>query len=337
MNPVSKYFKEEIDKIQIPQSELDKLVEKMIKRANKKDRNYKWITISCVAILLIGLFISSTLISPAMAQIASKLPFINLIYHPNESIVRTIKSTLTSKGYKINSVGYSVNPKVISIQIDGPDAYLNKVQDEVKEVAANILNSKGYNAFTVDISNNTKFSQKEALNEKQLIEQDAVQSIISSKLKQLHYPASVRVDPLQHQIYVTIDLNAFQNFKEAKKGIPTQIKAIPEYKEHYSNYKITVMGRSMTQVNPATSFISNLTEELLSKKEYKVTGTAYKENPLELIILTSESESDQDVKEFSRNLETAIQNYLKSDNVTKLLDGKTYKIVIQSKEGTKIN
>lgn len=337
MNPISKYIKEEIDKIQIPQSELDLLVEKMINKAIKKDRNNKWITISCVAILLIGLFISSTLISPAVAKIASKIPFINLIYHPNESIVHTIDSTLTSKGYKINSVGYSVNPKVISIQIDGPDAYLYRVQDEVKEVVANILNSKGYNAFTVEISNDTKVSQKETLNEEQLKEQDAVQSIISSKLKQLNYPASVRVDPLQHQIYVTLDLNAFQNFEEAKIDIHAQIKAIPEYKEHYTNYKITVMGKSITQVNPATSFISNLTEELLSKKEFKVTGTAYKENPLELIIYTSESESDQDVKEFSRYLETAIQNYLKSDNVTKLLDGKQYKIVIQSKEGTKIN
>lgn len=337
MNPISKYFKEEVDKIQIPQNELDKLIEETIKRANKRGRNYKWITLSCVAILLICLFISSTLISPAMAQIASKLPFINLIYHSNESIVRTIKSTLTSKGYKINSVGYSVNPKVISIQIDGPDAYLNKVQDEVKEVTTNILNSKGYNAFTVDIRNNTHFNQKKALNEEQLNEQDAAQKIISSKLKQLHYPASVRVDPLQHQIYITLDLNAFKNFKEAKKDIFTQIKAIPEYKEHYSNYKITVTGRSMTKVNPSTSFISNLTEKLLSKKEYKVTGTAYKENPLEFIILTSESESDQDVKEFSRNLETAIQNYLKSDNVAKLLDGITYKIVIQSKEGTQMN
>ncbi|WP_312475267.1 DUF4030 domain-containing protein [Neobacillus sp.] len=337
MNPISDYFKEEIDKMQIPQSELDQLIEKTIKRANKKERNCKWITISSVAILLIGLFISSTLISPAMAQIASKIPLINLFYHPDESIVRSLKSTLTSKGYKINSVGYSVNPKVISIQIDGPDIYLNKVKKDVKEVAMNILNSKGYNAFAVDINNNTKVSQKESLNEEQLKEKDAVKNIISGKLKQLHYPASVRVDPHQHRIYVTLDLNAFQNFKEAKKDIPIQIKDIPEYKEHYSNYKITVMGRSITQVNPATSFISGLTEELLSKKEYNVTGTGYKEDPLELIIYTSVTESDPNIKEFSHNLETAIQNYLKSDNVSKLLDGKTYRIVIQSKEGTNIN
>ncbi|GGH86608.1 hypothetical protein JOD43_003537 [Pullulanibacillus pueri] len=341
MSAWSNYFKEEIDKIQVPQDELDILVEKTFKKAGKKEKSIdlKWITVSGVAILLIGLFISSTFVSPAMAKVASKIPIIKLMYHPDsERIISVVQSKLKEKGYKVDSVGYSVNPKKLYIHIDGSAAYMSEVKAAVKKETQNILDAKGYDAFSISVSNSSKKLEDDEINNGQNQENTPLAKLVSTKLKQLDYPGSVSVDENRKMIDITLDLNDFKgDFKKARKAIPKQIRAMSEFKEGYSGYVINVMGMSVSKTDPASTVLSDLNEILISKKDYKVTGTGYKNHPLQFMVYTAVSSSDPNVKAYTHHLESAIQQYLKSDDVSKILDGKTYKLIIYSKGGTKIN
>lgn len=76
----------------------------------------------------------------------------------------------------------------------------------------------------------------------------------------------------------------------------------------------------------------------MGKKEYKVTGLAYSVYPSpELIIKTSIKSVDSDAKDFAKNLETVIEQFLKTDEMASMVKDDSYIITIHSKDGKKIN
>ncbi|MFS0667729.1 DUF4179 domain-containing protein [Peribacillus frigoritolerans] len=64
-------------------------------------------------IILLGLFISSAFVSPAMAKVASKIPYLGQIFENKNNIVLLISEELRAKGYKKTGVGVSFPKKEI--------------------------------------------------------------------------------------------------------------------------------------------------------------------------------------------------------------------------------
>ncbi|MGE7186226.1 DUF4030 domain-containing protein [Peribacillus sp. NPDC006672] len=186
-------IKQEMDKIEIPKELTNRVLlgvenaKKDYKRHNqlkpesKNDRK-KWslrkriIFLSGVAVLFLGLFISSAFVSPAMAKVISNIPYLGSIFQ-SEPIGNLTFDELEEKGYKISGTGISYKPKKeVDVRVEGSDDYFNEVKDDIEKTAQAILKSKGYDAYSVKVSKEPVLNDydlnKEDIKEKTLLDNE---------------------------------------------------------------------------------------------------------------------------------------------------------------------
>lgn len=60
--------------------------------------------------MMVGLFISTAFISPAMATIASQIPYLNQIFH-SDSILDSVSQIIDEEGIQVSSSGVRYLPK----------------------------------------------------------------------------------------------------------------------------------------------------------------------------------------------------------------------------------
>ncbi|MDP1420382.1 DUF4030 domain-containing protein [Peribacillus simplex] len=162
-------IKQEMDKIEIPK-ELNKRIILGVEKAEvayemsnqlkpeSKQGKKRWsprkkiMFISSVAVILLGLFLSSAFVSPAMAKVISSIPYLGAIFQ-SEPIGNLIFDELEEKGYKISGTGIAYKPKKeVEVRIEGSDHYFNEVKDDIERTVKGILKSKGYDAYSVKVS-----------------------------------------------------------------------------------------------------------------------------------------------------------------------------------------
>lgn len=75
---LSDYIKKEINEIRIPEEKLDYTIEKAISKGRKRKYSLgkKIIYGSSAAVLLFGLFVGSAFVSPVMAEVVAKIPYL---------------------------------------------------------------------------------------------------------------------------------------------------------------------------------------------------------------------------------------------------------------------
>ncbi|WP_338368128.1 DUF4179 domain-containing protein, partial [Enterococcus faecium] len=150
----SNTVKEEVDKIKIPEDKLDQAIEFGLKRGKKSKRGVgkKVLYICSAAVLLFGLLIGSTFVSPAMARVVSKIPYLGQIFENENDVLYVISEELREKGYKNTGAGVSFPEKEIIIEIEGSEKYFDTVKADVEKIARNILQSRNYDAYTLKVN-----------------------------------------------------------------------------------------------------------------------------------------------------------------------------------------
>lgn len=336
---LSDSVKKELDKILIPEEKLEQRIVYAIKNG-KKNRwrlGKKVLYISSAAVLLLCLFVGSSLVSPAMANVVSKIPYLGSIFR-SEPITGLILDELKGKGFKIGSVGTVYEPKkIIEVYIEGTDDYYNEVKNDVEKNTKEILSSKGYDAYLVKVSKHTAKTDY-VLNEEETEEKSNLERKVSEKLSQsdLNFN-SVHVDPTEKTIFINVvgSKEYYDTIQDAVER--TGINVASE--NNYKGYKVIVTRVKVKATKPdkGSQVISAITEGLMSKKEYKVSSVGYKSKPLTFIITTSVLGSDPAAKILGTDIESAIVEFLESEEISPILENESYQIIVNSKDNNKIN
>jgi len=339
MNNFSTKLKQEIQSIQIPEEKLNHAIVAAIKKGKRKQRTLgrKILYGSSVAVLLFSLFISSAFISPTMAEVISKIPYLSLIFK-SKPLDEVIWEELKERGYKIGSYGITYSPKkTIHIWVDGSDTYYNEVKDGIKKTVNDILQSKGYDSYSVKISKYQERIDYE-LNKAEKKEKTILESEITKRLTTLNYPFNmVQADPTEDTIFINME-GSKKYYNEVKRDVEQVAKEIAE-SNHYPGYniKVTRVTVEVRAADKGSQIIPAIAEGLLSKKEYKVTGVGYKSKPFMIILSTSIQSYDPTAKELGMKIDKAINEYLKSDDILSLLGDEKVKVIVYSKDKKKIN
>ncbi|MEC2078429.1 DUF4030 domain-containing protein [Metabacillus fastidiosus] len=292
---------------------------------------------ACALILLIGLFVSSAFVSPVMAKVVSKIPFLGQIFE-SKPIVEVIHEELLKKGYQIDAVGVSYQEeKAIQVTIQGSIDYFNDVKEDVDKVIKDILNSRNYDAYKVEISRYKEY-KNEISEEEQKIAQEY----------DLIYPALT--EELEKQGYNILSLGMRYSPKAIELEIPnteTRIEEIKKIINHILNInnidsiplKIRKIDmRKREQDGRWAEILSLVGEDLMGKEEYKITGLAYTVYPEpEIIIKTSIKSKESNSAEFAERLEKVIDEFLTSEKMKSRIKNDSYIITILSKDKKNIN
>lgn len=335
--------KQELERIEIPE-ELRERVLLGIERAERETKPKKrWsfrkklLMYSGVAVLMLGVFVGSAFVSPTMARVMASIPYLSLIFE-SEPISSIIHEELVSKGYDVSSTGAIYKPeKVIEVRLEGSDAQFNEVKDDVEKIIKQVLKSKKYDGYSVEVKKEL-VRDEYVLNEQQLQEQTILNTEVTKRLEQLEYPFdNVQTDSIGKEIYINI-VGSKSYYEDVRDDVEKLTREVANANQ-YMDYKINVT-RVTTEVGKpdiGALITSAIAEGLMSKKEYKVSGVAYKSKPLTFIISTSIEEDEPAVEQLAEKIEITIVDFLASDKIVSILNNEPYEIIVYSKDKKKIN
>ncbi|PLT31037.1 DUF4030 domain-containing protein [Peribacillus deserti] len=292
---------------------------------------------TAAAAVLIGLFISSAYVSPAMAEVASKIPYVKLLFIKKD-VTQLVAERLDEKKYKYDGIGLSYRPKKeLVIQIPSSKEYYNRVKADVKKIAQDILDSQDYDAFTVNVMNFNPEPVAEEEDPKLLV----LQTQIFDELKKQKFDVLslyiVEIPDSGGEREVQVELaDTEKRVAKLKELINKRIEA--EQKETYGIKLQKVNLAKREQEGRWGSVISAMAQELMGKKDFQVKGLSYTVHPEpKLTIHTTVSAGDDHAKEYAQDLELIIHHFVTSDEMKEFVKGEPYELVINSKEKKQLN
>lgn len=315
----------------------EKLEHKINNRLHKRKGKHKnkFIYFTSAAVLLFALFIGSAFVSPAMAKMASKIPYLGQFFE-SKDIVMVMHDELIEKGYKVGSVGVSYQgKKEVLIVIEGSDVYFNKVKDDVESIAASMLKMRDYDAYTVAV---TKYEERNVDITPEQDEQFRKESgllIALDGVREKYQFAGLSLDSNKKVVKIEIP-DTETRMSEIEQQVQSILKTKTDESYTVKFKKINMMKRDQDQ--RWAEILSLTGEDLMGKKVYKVTGLGYSVYPSpEIIFKVSMKSTDPDAKEHAEQLEKVIEDYLQTDEMKEKVKDDSYTITIRSKDQKKLN
>ncbi|MCR2821729.1 DUF4030 domain-containing protein [Lederbergia panacisoli] len=321
----------------------------MIETENKQRRSItKKISYASVACLvLFGLFIGSAFVSPAIAEVVSKIPFLNTIF-VQKPIHEVLIEKLKDKGYDISGTGYSVQEKTYFVTVTGSEEYYNQVKAEIKKITDDVISSRGYDDFKIKVrQERTMEPGDDSVNDHKYRDSQLALDVLNEVVPQLqqqgykiHTYGGGYTAPDAKIIRLDLDIeDTEKRTAEIEKTIIEGIEKQDIQKEVVINFYPFNVQEKEIENKWTSNVLPVIWEGMLSKKEYKTKGAgySYKKGTMNIFITTTIDESDSEAPELTNKIEMAIHEFLQSDDLKDIVGDTPYKIVVSDKDGKEIN
>lgn len=287
-------------------------------------------------LLLFGLLIGSAFVSPVMAEVVSKVPYLNKLFQ-SEPVNRVIWKELEESGYKI--VGVSGNPSHILISIEGSEQYYQNIRGEVKEIAANVLKLNDYDAYTIEVKRQIDKVPSISKEEKYIDESlsEIYGELIEFQFNLLSQSYS-HPSPNSQDVIIEIDVPNTEN--RVEEIIEIYSKKLEAKNIESSSITINKMDTVQKEKEAKWADIVHVIfSGLTAKEEFNVTDVAYayESASLQIIVKTSIAGSKKDASQKVYLIEQTIKEFLNSREVKDKVNGEPYSIIIKSKDKQIIN
>ncbi|MGQ3380759.1 DUF4030 domain-containing protein [Priestia endophytica] len=287
-------------------------------------------------LILIGLLISSAFVSPAMAQIVSKIPYLNSLFE-SKPLTDEITEALDKKGYKWDGVGIVTQPKQVSVMIVGSDEYYNEVKSPVKKLIQDILDSRGYDAYKIQITQSIPYEEPTPEEKKQSEKFNKIYDVVLEVLKRYGYNSPGSVGMIQPDS-ISFELpNTENRTEEIKEQVANALK---QHQLGDFSIKVHIYSPQKREREARWSkIVDTISNGLIAKKEYKVEMVGYSNKPTAFTISidTSLSSTDSDAKNTVDKIEKTVQDFLHSKETKQTIGDDAYRIIIYSKDKKKLN
>ncbi|MGV7002101.1 DUF4030 domain-containing protein [Priestia megaterium] len=321
---------------QLEQSESVKTEKDILSmKQNRLLRNVAYCGIALV--ILSGAFISSAFVSPAMAQVAAKIPYLGQLFK-QEPVSDVLYKELEKKGYKIDSLGqtYYGGKKQIEISVTGSEKYFKSVKGDIHKIVKNRLGARQYDSYKVKITRYDP-SQYEYEPDPRQEKYDKIDQEIDNELKKHNYHVlSATIGGFDQDVKVELKVPDTENHIEEMKQIINDVLAKnKEEKTPIKVYKINLKKRE--QEGRWGNIINDVGEDLVGKEKYHVETVGYSVHPEpQVFIYTSLSHSEKN-KQFANELEETINKFLQTQDMKANIKGDSYKIIIYDNGEKKLN
>ncbi|MBF0705828.1 DUF4030 domain-containing protein [Alkalihalobacillus hwajinpoensis] len=332
----------------------ERVKERIKERDNPTFINYKLIYASCAAVLLFGLIVSLSFVSPSMASVISNIPFLNELMEKEDSIgVDSIGDLLIHElredNFKVSQgTNIDFREKTIYVGVEGTKDYYQKYEKDIIERSNSILDAHGLGAYTVEVTNPQveKEPYDDGITEEMQKKYDdyekrslALSDKIMSELNEQNYhvqSADVRINDKER--FIPLEIPVSETRVDEIKEI---VRKVAEEKEP-GEFKIKVYTfdpiREEAQVR-WSPVIDTLTEGLIGKSELKVelVGFTFYSDPYTLSVDTSIDKSNPNASMLANEIEDEMNTFINSKEIKKVVNGDEYQIIVKSKDGKKIN
>ncbi|MED1865859.1 DUF4030 domain-containing protein [Fictibacillus nanhaiensis] len=314
---------------------LEQKIQYRIQTQSFKKKKNKFIYYISASVLLFALFIGSAFVSPAMAKVASKLPYLGQFFE-SKDIVMVMSEEFLEKGYNVGSVGVSYQgKKEVLIVIEGSASYFNKVKVDVESTALSILKSRDYDAYSVVVSKYESDKDEITPEQEERIKKESELFTALDGVFKKYQLAGLSLNADKKVVDIEIP-DTDTRMSEIEQKVQSVLKTKTDETYTVKFKKVNMNKRD--QDRRWAEILGLVGDELMGKKVYKVTGLGYSVYPSpEIIFKTSLKKSDPEAKKHAKELEKVIGEYLATEKMQAKVKGDSYKITIRSKDYKKIN
>jgi hypothetical protein len=231
-----------------------------------------------------GLFFGSTFVSPAMAQIASKIPFLNEVFMKDldkdvaDSVLNLVREEGLKRGYEVTGmrVGQGLmegdDPEKVYVFLKSKD-YNEQRKLEVENLTKKFLDQKGYYAKSIDVLpfKADFYASMRRINRIDLEQANEIQSILQVK--------GYNVDYVGHIASMRKVLVILPESEKRVDEVRTIIRSYLTKKYYEKDFPIDIRSVDLSNVDPDTKLektLHTIFVGLVAKKEaYKVNSFTY--------------------------------------------------------------
>lgn len=285
--------------------------------------------------ILSGAFISSAFVSPAMAQVAAKIPYLGQLFK-QKPVSDVLYQELEKKGYKTASVGqtYYGGKKELVVSVEGSEKYFNKVREDITDIASKILSKRQYDAYTFKIERMEPYVYTEPNAQEKKIEK--IQTDISTELEKHQYKFLLANVSFDSPPRVELEIPNTEKRVEEIKAVIHAVLA--ENKTENASIKIKKINlKKRDQDGRWGNIVTDVGEDLLGKEKYHVKMVGYSVHPDPQVLIYTSLSISEDNKKFANELEGTIDEFLETKEMKNKVKGDSYKVVIYGKGKKKLN
>jgi hypothetical protein len=329
---IKKELDEEMKKIQVPSSLYD--FAKNIKEESEskerpvlKKRGKRKFQFAAAAVIGLGVLTGSAFLNPAVAEMASKIPYLGQVFK-TKSLDVLLWEALEKEGYERFSLGMRPGETVLfEVRVEGSEKDAERERENITRVVDNVLKSKGYDSYKIHVSSfmpeYTPLTEDEEkmgkLGEK-----------VEKALKNTGYEIQF-VNPFNEVIEITIPLTE-------TRGEEIKIATLEIVRADGSDKDVLITSVDVEKnkrEDTWTDYLRSIHEGLALKKEYKVSGYGYqyKKNKMNIFIKTSMKASDDEAKETVEKIRKEITTFIESEKEKSVVKNDDYEIIVRDRTG----
>lgn len=284
--------------------------------------------ISTAAVFSGVLLVGSAFVSPAMAQVISKIPVLNLLINQKDPIGIVVEN-LNKKGYEFNAVG--ISGRDLEINLIGTEEDVQKVSDEVKQLAETALAANGIDAYEVKI---TRFNVEDS---KTVEDSHQFDPLLTRALEKENFDIYSLVSTIEEKL-VFVELSHKETRTELLEEIVKNVMKENGIEiERVEVSKINIEKREQED-RWSIYIVSPIHDQLTARKELHVKGVSYTVHPIpHIMVNTTLDSSEKNAKEYAQKIEAEIKAYIETGEYAEHVKNEEYKISVFDINEEKLN
>lgn len=329
---IKKEMDEDMKKIQVPSSLYDfakniKEESETKERPELKKRGKRKIQFAAAAVIGLGVLTGSAFLNPAVAEMASKIPYLGQVFK-TKSLDVLLWEALEKEGYERFSLGMRPGETVLfEVRVEGSEKDADRERENITRIVDNVLKSKGYDSYKIHVSSfmpeYTHLTEEE---EKMGMLGEEVEKALKNRGFEIQF-----VNPFNDVIEITIPLTE-------TRGEEIKIATLEIVKANGSDKDVLITSVDVEKnrrEDTWTNYLRSIHEGLALKKEYKVSGYGYqyKKNKMNIFIKTSMKASDEEAKETVGKIREEITTFIESEKEKSVVKNDDYDIIVRDRTG----
>ncbi|MEG0450702.1 MAG: DUF4030 domain-containing protein, partial [Lysinibacillus sp.] len=276
--------------------------------------------------------------TPPIQNALVKTPFFHLIFPAKTTIAHSIHDQLIKKNYQIRDVGLNSPNKIITVNVVGTAAYFNIVKGSIEQEVNTFLQSANSEQYSLEIVHELPHSSDSTAKKQRTENVTKLEKAIMNDARLQDFEI----------ISAFANINDVENFiplvlSDQEKRIGDIIQVVNTIVSEQDMGQFTIKPLYIDVENEKIAkkwqpIINSIHAGLIINMEYEILDVYYSfDKPLTLSITTSLNSTDSQDAKTALKIEQSINDFLLSEEISKIIQNESYKIHIYSEDNTLID
>ncbi|MBT2695143.1 DUF4030 domain-containing protein [Bacillus sp. ISL-55] len=300
--------------------------------------------LSISAAAAVGLFISTAFVSPAVAQVASRIPYLNLIFEDKiqvQTLENEINQAILEHDFKNIALHVNRKEKYIEAMVFNTEEYFKETKTPIKDMISGILEARNEEEYEIRVANNPEAAEQWSKMDEESIEIDKkiekIEKTVYEVLGKYNYDSPRHTSGISLK-RVNLELPITDtNIKNIKLEIKEKLKQRElgdiEVKVYTYDPGLEERGGKFMEI------FDSIALGLKANPEFQIDSVGFTNNKKDHFYISVQlllESTDPDVDKVVKDIEKTVEDFLQSEEALKSIQNEKYQVAILSSDKKKM-